>query len=82
MINKPPPFKGLHIRIPTIIPIKGRGFINQGSGLDGKDVLRVAHTWNQPNYSTRSLCHALLRRTFLGLPYLLVKEDALILPGL
>ena len=33
MINKPPPFKGLNIRIPTIIPIKGRGFINQGSGL-------------------------------------------------
>ena len=33
MINKPPPFKGLNIRIPIIIPIKGRGFINQGSGL-------------------------------------------------
>ena len=32
MIDKPP-FKGLNIRIPTIIPIKGRGFINQGSGL-------------------------------------------------
>ena len=25
MINKPPPFKGLNVRIPTIIPIKGRG---------------------------------------------------------
>ena len=33
MINKPPPFKGLNIRIPIIIPIKGRGFINHGSGL-------------------------------------------------
>ena len=49
MINNPPPFKGLNIRIPIIIPIKGRGFIriqivipikgrgfmNQGSGLAG-----------------------------------------------
>ena len=33
MINKPPPFKGLNVRIPSIIPTKGRGFINQGSGL-------------------------------------------------
>ena len=33
MTNKPPPFKGLHIRIPIRILIKGRGFINQGSGL-------------------------------------------------
>ena len=33
MINKPPPFKGLNIRIPITIPIKGRGFINHGSGL-------------------------------------------------
>ena len=24
--------KGLHIRIPIIIPVKGRGFINQGLG--------------------------------------------------
>ena len=29
LIHKPPPFKGLDISI----PIKGRGFINQGSGL-------------------------------------------------
>ena len=57
MINKPPPFKGLNIRIPIIskglniripilfkglniwipiiIPIKGRGVINQGSTLTG-----------------------------------------------
>ena len=33
MINESPPFKGLHIRIPIIIPVKGKGFINQGSGL-------------------------------------------------
>ena len=33
MMNKPPPFKGLNIRIVIIIPTKGRGFINQGSTL-------------------------------------------------
>ena len=35
MINKRinTPFKGLDIRIPIIIPTKGRGLINQGSGL-------------------------------------------------
>ena len=33
MINNPPCFKGLNTSIPIIIPIKGRGFINQGSGL-------------------------------------------------
>ena len=34
LINKPPPFKVLDIiSIPIIIPIKGRGFIHQGSGL-------------------------------------------------
>ena len=32
-MNKPPPFKGVNLRIPTRIPIKGRGFIKQGSGL-------------------------------------------------
>ena len=30
MINKPPPAKGLNIRIPGIIPLKGRGAINSG----------------------------------------------------
>ena len=29
MIKNPPPFKG--IRIPIIIPAKGKGLINQGS---------------------------------------------------
>ena len=35
MINQPPPFKGFNTRISIIIPNKGRGFINQGSGLVG-----------------------------------------------
>ena len=38
MINKPPPFKDLNIRIPIIIPTNGRGFINQGSGLAANPV--------------------------------------------
>ena len=33
LINKPAPLKGLHIRMPIIIPVNGRGFVNQGSGL-------------------------------------------------
>ena len=33
MINKPSLFWGLNIRIPIIPPIKGRGFINEGSTL-------------------------------------------------
>ena len=32
MINEPPPFKGLKIRIPIIISIQARGFINHGFG--------------------------------------------------
>ena len=32
-LQKKTPFKGLNIRIPILIPIKGRGFINQGSAL-------------------------------------------------
>ena len=32
-IDKPPPFTGLNIRIPIIIPVKGSGFIDQGSWL-------------------------------------------------
>ena len=30
MINQPPPFKGLNIRMPTIFPIKRRGVYLQG----------------------------------------------------
>ena len=35
MINHPRAFKGLNVRIPImiIIPVKGKGFINQGSGI-------------------------------------------------
>ena len=32
MISKNLPFKGLNSRIPIKIPMRGRGFINQGSG--------------------------------------------------
>ena len=31
MISNPPPFKGLNVWIHFIIPLEGRGFINQGS---------------------------------------------------
>ena len=34
MIKQKTPFEGFNIRIPMIIPIKGRGFITQGSTLD------------------------------------------------
>ena len=54
MINKPPGFKGLNVGIPIIIPIKGRGFINQGSTLFIVDsgplplfVLCVLKPWNE-----------------------------------
>ena len=33
MTNKPLPFQGLNIRIPILIPSKGRGLIGLGSGL-------------------------------------------------
>ena len=33
VIDKPPPFKGINIRIPSILPTKGRGLIKQGSTL-------------------------------------------------
>ena len=45
MINKPRPFKVLNIRIPIIIPIKGRGFINQGSGLSCRELTDLRHEW-------------------------------------
>ena len=38
MINRPPPFRGLNFGIPIIIPIKGRGFINDGSTLNRKSL--------------------------------------------
>ena len=39
MIEKPSPFKGLNIRSPITIPVKGKGFINQGSGLREYDCI-------------------------------------------
>ena len=51
MINKAPPFKGLNIRIPLIIPIKGRGFINRGSALG----FRVSQH-ETPKEAKRLLC--------------------------
>ena len=44
MINKPPPFKGLTLRIPITIPIKGGGFINRGSTLGFREVYTLG-TW-------------------------------------
>ena len=35
LVNKPPPFKGLSIRIPITIPIKGLGLGVLGLGLRG-----------------------------------------------
>ena len=43
MIDKPSPLKGLRIRIPFIIPIKGTGFINQGSGLGSQHLGGIFH---------------------------------------
>ena len=42
MINKSLPFKGFNVRIPSRIPIKGREFINQGSGLRGSRWCRIS----------------------------------------
>ena len=36
VIHKPPPFQGLNIRIPIMIPFKGSGIINEGSTLGSK----------------------------------------------
>ena len=41
MINKHPPFKGLNVRIPSIIPMKGRGVVYQGFGLRPKLACKV-----------------------------------------
>ena len=49
MINNPPPFKCVNIRIPIIIPIKGRGFMNQGSGLPLESSLSLRAPSSGPN---------------------------------
>ena len=33
MVNRPPPFNCLNVSIPIMILLKGKRFINQGSGL-------------------------------------------------
>ena len=38
-LTKSPPFQGLDIRILTKISTKGRGFINQGTGLGSFGIL-------------------------------------------
>ena len=43
MIHETPPLKGLNIEIPVMIPIKGIGFINQGSGLPKEEWLLTRH---------------------------------------
>ena len=43
MINQPPLFKGLNIRIPSLILNKGKGFMNQGSTL-GVEIMGGSHT--------------------------------------
>ena len=43
MINKPPPFKGLDIMIPAIIPMKGRGLLITGLGYGSKRVTRSVY---------------------------------------
>ena len=60
MINNPPPCKRLNIKIPIIIPIKGRGSINRGSGSGlngarGCDHADVDVMWGAIG------CHGLLR---------------------
>ena len=50
MINKPPPVNGLSFRIPDIIRIIGRAFINQGStfalfGFNGGFRVLGLRTW-------------------------------------
>ena len=63
MINRPPPFfKGPNLRIPILIPIKGRGGINLGSGLFMKGV---------PKYMF------VLGTCFRGMLWLIVEYDIL-----
>ena len=49
MINKPPPSKGLNIRIPIRIPIKGRGLIHHGSTLKSQALgIQIAQSRLEP----------------------------------
>ena len=53
MINDAPPFKGLNMRIPIIIPMTGRGFINHGSGLPDWGFCRGSSTCRDPHSPSR-----------------------------
>ena len=39
--GNPAPFRGLHPRIPIIIPTRGIGLINQGSGLGQSGAVKM-----------------------------------------
>ena len=68
MMNKPPPFKGLNVGIPSIILIKGRGFINQGSTLRA---LAKAHVKQAgPNSCIRASCRVMVQTPQRGLRYI------------
>ena len=41
MMNNPPPFKDLNVKILIIIPIKGMGLINHGSGLASRSIMGI-----------------------------------------
>ena len=44
-MSNPCPFKALSTRIPIVIPIKGRGFINHGSGFGFRNLgICIGHT--------------------------------------
>ena len=58
LINKPPPFKGLNIGIPILTPIKGRGFVNQWSGLPS--ILRGLKRWDESRWVEGSLVYTRL----------------------
>ena len=53
MINRPPSFQGPNIRIPIIIPNKGRGVINQGSTLEA-NLLLCSHLLHANDLVRRS----------------------------
>ena len=40
-MNQSPPFKGLYVEIPIIIPIKGKGFIIHGSASGNEGIYHM-----------------------------------------
>ena len=63
-VNKLRPLDGLNIRLPIQIPIKGRGFISQGFGLDDPIYeCCLKGFWSQPGRPGRTakgFCKGLL----------------------